>query len=149
MKEGLYNIRTLKAELEKRGIKPEDADFRISPKSKKIFLMISPTEIIWTGDKTSSMLKAGKLSFGDLLIGESDWKDEYGDIHTSTYIFYNPTQKNRTTERKYRRSGYDSDDYRQHYEEYAGTYAQDVAGYSDEAIDAAFDGEPDAYWNID
>ena len=37
----------------------------------------------------------------------------------------------------------------QHYEEFAGTYAQDVAGYSDEEIYDAFDGEPDAYWNID
>lgn len=41
------------------------------------------------------------------------------------------------------------DGYGSHYNEYAGTYAQDVAGYSDETIDAAFDGEPDAYWNID
>lgn len=37
----------------------------------------------------------------------------------------------------------------EHYEEYAGTYAQDVAGFSDEDIDDIFDGEPDAYWNID
>lgn len=35
------------------------------------------------------------------------------------------------------------------YNEYEGYYAQDVAGYSDEDIDDAFDGEPDAYWNID
>ena len=35
------------------------------------------------------------------------------------------------------------------YEEFAGTYAQDVMGYSDEEINDAFDGEPDAYWNID
>ena len=34
-------------------------------------------------------------------------------------------------------------------EKYAGTYAQDVAGYSDDVIDDAFDGDPDAYWNID
>ena len=27
--------------------------------------------------------------------------------------------------------------------------AQDVAGYSDDVINDAFDGEPDAYWNID
>ena len=33
--------------------------------------------------------------------------------------------------------------------EYAGTYAQDVMGYSDGYINDAFDGEPDAYWNID
>ena len=39
-------------------------------------------------------------------------------------------------------------DYR-HYEEYTGTYAQDVMGYSDEDINDAFDGDPDAYWNID
>jgi len=37
----------------------------------------------------------------------------------------------------------------EHYEEFAGTYAQDVMGYSDEFIYDAFDGEPDAYWNID
>lgn len=36
-----------------------------------------------------------------------------------------------------------------HYDEYAGTYAQDEAGYSDDVINDAFDGEPDAYWNID
>lgn len=34
-------------------------------------------------------------------------------------------------------------------DEYAGTYAHDEAGYSDEDIDTIFDGEPDAYWNID
>jgi hypothetical protein len=41
------------------------------------------------------------------------------------------------------------DDYGSYYGEYAGTYAQDVAGYSDDVINDAFDGEPDAYWNID
>lgn len=44
-------------------------------------------------------------------------------------------------------SPYDSND--SHYGEYAGTYAQDVAGYSDDVINDAFDGEPEAYWNID
>lgn len=28
-------------------------------------------------------------------------------------------------------------------------YAQDVADYSDDVINDAFDGDPDAYWNID
>ena len=41
------------------------------------------------------------------------------------------------------------DDYRTSYGEYAGTYAQDVEGYSDDVIDDAFDGDPEAYWNID
>ena len=45
---------------------------------------------------------------------------------------------------------YNIGDYRDgHYGEFAGTYAQDVAGYSDDVINDAFDGEPDAYWNID
>ena len=32
---------------------------------------------------------------------------------------------------------------------YAGTWAHDEAGYSDDDIDTIFDGDPDAYWNID
>ena len=36
-----------------------------------------------------------------------------------------------------------------HYQEYAGTYAQDIMGLSDETIDDAFDGDPGACWNID
>jgi hypothetical protein len=43
---------------------------------------------------------------------------------------------------------YDYDDTR-HYDEFAGSYAQDVMGYSDEDIYDAFDGDADAYWNID
>lgn len=41
------------------------------------------------------------------------------------------------------------DDYDEYESEYAGTYAHDVEGYSDEEIDTIFDGDPDAYWNID
>lgn len=37
----------------------------------------------------------------------------------------------------------------QTYDEYPGTYAQDVAGLSDDFISDILDGEPDAYWNID
>ena len=46
-------------------------------------------------------------------------------------------------------SNYYDDDYGTSYGKYAGTYAQDVEGYSDDVIDDAFDGDPDAYWNID
>ena len=35
------------------------------------------------------------------------------------------------------------------YDRYNGSYAQDEMGYSDEDIDIIFDGDPDAYWNID
>lgn len=43
----------------------------------------------------------------------------------------------------------DKDDYGTHYGEFAGNYAQDVMGYSDDVINDAFEGDPDAYWNID
>jgi len=46
-------------------------------------------------------------------------------------------------------NNYYDDDYGTSYGEYAGTYAQDVEEYSDDVIDDAFDGDPDAYWNID
>lgn len=35
------------------------------------------------------------------------------------------------------------------YNNYNGSYAQDVEGWSDQDIDDVFDGDPDAYWNID
>ena len=34
------------------------------------------------------------------------------------------------------------------YGRYNGSYAQDVEGWSYQDIDNAFDGNPDAYWNI-
>ena len=44
---------------------------------------------------------------------------------------------------------YDYDCYRPTYGNYSGSYAQAVAGWSDDDIDTVLDGEPDAYWNID
>ena len=43
------------------------------------------------------------------------------------------------------------DDYEepQTYGVYEGSYVQEVLGWSDQMIGDAFDGEPDAYWNID
>lgn len=38
---------------------------------------------------------------------------------------------------------------RETYNDYNGTYAQDVMGWSDQDIDDVLDGEADAYWNID
>lgn len=44
---------------------------------------------------------------------------------------------------------YDDDYDRQTYDNYNGSYAQDVEGWSDQDIDDVLDGDPDAYWNID
>lgn len=42
------------------------------------------------------------------------------------------------------------DDYdEEHYGRYRGSYVQDEEEWSDEMIDDALDGDPDAYWNID
>lgn len=57
--------------------------------------------------------------------------------------------KDETLEYDCSSSNYYDDDYGTSYGEYAGSYAQDVEGYSDDLIDDAFDGDPDAYWNID
>ena len=48
----------------------------------------------------------------------------------------------------------DYDDYSHDYEDltydrYNGSYAQDEMGYNDDDIDTIFDGDPEAYWNID
>lgn len=45
----------------------------------------------------------------------------------------------------------DFDDYdrRESYGQYAGSYAQDVEGLSDDFINDVLGGDPDAYWNID
>lgn len=69
----------------------------------------------------------------------------------TTEIYFhdlNPSLPRRT----YGQSTYahaDSDYPRRRYGEYEGSYAQDVMGYDDDTIGDAFDGDPDAYWNID
>ena len=42
---------------------------------------------------------------------------------------------------------YDEEGYR--HDDFEGTYAHDDAGYDDDTIYDAFEGDPDAYWNID
>lgn len=49
----------------------------------------------------------------------------------------------------YRDYQYDDYDDYETYERYRGSYAQDVAGYSDQDIDSVFEGDPSYYWNID
>ena len=44
---------------------------------------------------------------------------------------------------------YPEEEEERHFGRYAGSYAQDDMGYSDEEIDSIFDGDPSAYWNID
>lgn len=62
--------------------------------------------------------------------------------HNSVYDDFDPES--------YYEEEYDPDFYEEEtYERYNGSYAQDVEGWSDQDIDDVFDGDPDAYWNID
>lgn len=59
--------------------------------------------------------------------------------------------KNWESEQENLNNDYSDYDYRERstYENYNGSYAQDVEGWSDQDINDVFGGEPDAYWNID
>lgn len=74
-----------------------------------------------------------------------------GDVDQEVYLHdLNPNLPIRGI--KHRTDEYDyepKDDYGSHYGEFVGSYAQDVMGYSDDVINDAFDGDPDAYWSID
>lgn len=74
-----------------------------------------------------------------------------GDLLEVYFHDLNPSLPNRVKSEHFiaEDSYFEHDDYGSHYGEYAGTYAQDVMGYSDDEINDAFDGEPEAYWNID
>ena len=47
------------------------------------------------------------------------------------------------------RSFEDNEDVPPTFGRYAGSWAQEVEGYSDDDIDIIFDGDPSAYWSID
>lgn len=91
--------------------------------------------------KKGAVLKDGEILFPCV----------YDDLSFNNMVF---TLKKDGEEKKIpinsvgRGSIYISKDYPT-YGRYAGTYAQDEMGYSDDDIDTIFDGDPDAYWNID
>lgn len=66
-----------------------------------------------------------------------------GWIGTEEYILIESGAEN------YSRRSHSSNFERRTYERYEGSYAQDEMEYSDDDIDTIFDGDPDAYWNID
>ena len=93
----------------------------------------------------------GKSQYSDIIVTTEDGKN----VILKDFIVKNGYAEGHNEQKCRSRQSYFGDyccdyNYRsQHYEEFAGTYAQDVAGYSDEDICDAFEGDPDAYWNID
>jgi len=80
---------------------------------------LDKSEEVGTWDDNSSIYR-------DIYDGEDDDEYEEGDF-----------------------DNYSSDQEEPTYDRYNGSYAQDEMGYSDDDIDTIFDGDPDAYWNID
>ena len=88
--------------------------------------------------------------------------DEIWNFHTKTHLNYTRVVKkpdvfqfnlntgNLISSRiNHKHEEREEDTYGSHYGEFSGTYAQDVMDYSDDVINDAFEGDPDAYWNID
>lgn len=71
------------------------------------------------------MIKEGKINSEDFE-AKRHYEPEYDDYYEPDYYEEEQT-----------------------YERYNGSYAQDVEGWSDQDIDDVFDGDPNAYWNID
>lgn len=66
------------------------------------------------------------------------------------YLPFHNQEENDYDPDYYEEDNYEPDYYEEEtYERYNGSYAQDVEGWSDQDIDDVFDGDPDAYWNID
>lgn len=103
-------------------------------------------------------------SNGEIVVGFKEYRDIwnfYNDARSTIkvetfdgrilYIFKNQPIYESIVEKDFRQhANYDEEPfYGSRYGEYSGTYAQDVAGLSDDVIDDAFEGDPEAYWNID
>lgn len=97
----------------------------------------------------TQIFKSSERNIGSAPLNESEEKGTW-DKDSSTYReIYDDDEYN---DEKYDDGDYD--DYSHDFEEptydrYNGSYAQDEMGYNDDDIDTIFDGDPEAYWNID
>lgn len=94
----------------------------------------------------SKLSQLGAAQVRGLFLGKTHWLNEDGSVNTGFAAggaaSYEPDGDDYEP---------DFDDYndRDSYGDYAGTYAQDEMGLSDDFINDVLDGDPDAYWNID
>lgn len=97
----------------------------------------------------TQIFKSSERNIGSAPLNESEEKGTW-DKNSSTYReIYDDDEYD---DEKYDDGDYD--DYSHDFEEptydrYNGSYAQDEMGYNDDDIDTIFDGDPEAYWNID
>ena len=93
-----------------------------------------------------------KFSFGD----DEKIRSEVAHLRNNMYLCIENLKTNEIMRNKddYNEDWNEDSHFDQYYEEetyneYNGTYVQDVEDWSDQMIDDVLDGEPDAYWNID
>lgn len=76
-------------------------------------------------------------------------KDEIKTKHLFS-TFTTTSEDNKDDDIDVCNNSFDYDEYdEESYGDFAGTYAQDYMGFSDDTIYDAFEGDADAYWNID
>ena len=94
------------------------------------------TRFLVVGNDGVVVIRNLKLNKHDEEVAKSN-NDDYNDRISKLYDAFNEICEGKMCEDE------------SHFEEFTGSYAQDVMGYSDEIINDAFDGDPEAYWNID
>lgn len=97
-------------------------------------ITISDSEVIYIASKAFGYIK-------NLFVNDTYHHSELLELFKDMEPFDIPTNF------RYE-SGY-TNNYIEYNGDYSGTYAHDVMGYTNDEIDTIFDGEPDAYWNID
>ena len=97
-------------------------------------ITISDTEVIDIASKAFGFIK-------DLLANDAHPHSELLEL------FKNMKQYDIPSNFRYERRN--TNNYIEYNGDYSGTYVHDVMGYTNDEIDTIFDGEPDAYWNID
>lgn len=97
-------------------------------------ITISDTEVIEIASKAFGYIK-------DLFVNDAHPHSDLLELFKDMKPFDVPS--NFRYERRY------TNNYIEYNGDYSGTYVHDVMGYTNDEIDTIFDGEPDAYWNID
>lgn len=152
----------------------QDENYKYSVITAEGKEIVPPGRYNWIDgfDRGFARVKKGKRSNGVVENGNL-WGviNKYGEevmpcIYTNIFNFYGkpynsiffdednirkqiPFTSLEDKEEEYDLYGNDIYEERPTYSEYNGSYAQDVMGYSDQLIDDVFEGDPDAYWNID
>ena len=96
-------------------------------------------------DNIWNFLGKNRMSTKVILAGNEFWFH----FKNKELLSYNPDRVNLHNYNYGRDENDYEESYGNHYGEFAGSYAQNVMGYSDDVIYDAFEGDPDAYWNID